>query len=219
MVRRLLLLSVCAVLTAVGCQPKAPALVEPLPEPLFGPVKTPAGSQNGRREGTATIERIRPEPGWYIPPYKRTRKWRWIIIHHSASAVDTPESMDRFHRQVRGWDELGYHFVIGNGINTVDGKVYVGSRWPKQKHGAHCRVRADDDNRYNLYGIGICVIGNFEKTRPTPRQISSLVRLIKYLRQEFGDLKVIGHRDVDPYTVCPGRFFPMKEILSRVGGK
>ena len=30
--------------------------------------------------------------------------------------------------QAKGWDELGYHFVIGNGTDTRDGQVEVGSR-------------------------------------------------------------------------------------------
>jgi 5-methylcytosine-specific restriction endonuclease McrA len=35
---------------------------------------------------------------------------------------------DRSHRD-KGWDELGYHFVIGNGTSSGDGVVEVGTRW------------------------------------------------------------------------------------------
>ena len=67
------------------------------------------------------------------------------------------------HRRDNQWDELGYHFVIGNGTHTGDGQVEVGSRWGKQKHGAHCKT---PDNYYNDHGIGICLVGNFENSNP-----------------------------------------------------
>jgi hypothetical protein len=40
----------------------------------------------------------------------------------------------RFHKQhkARGWDGLGYHFVIGNGSDTADGEIEVGHRWKIQ---------------------------------------------------------------------------------------
>ena len=40
--------------------------------------------------------------------------------------------IDHWHRD-RGFDELGYHFVIGNGTNSGDGQIEVGPRWTKQK--------------------------------------------------------------------------------------
>ncbi|MDP8218285.1 MAG: hypothetical protein P9M03_06125 [Candidatus Theseobacter exili] len=54
---------------------------------------------------------------------------------------------------------VAYHFVIYNGTNgTKDGQIQISKRWTKQLHGGHCRI---DYN--NQHGIGICLIGNFEK--------------------------------------------------------
>ena len=75
------------------------------------------------------------DPAWYAT--SNGRQWRYIVIHHSATAGGNAQQFDVAHRQVRGFDELGYHFVIDNGNGGPDGRVEVGSRWGKQKHGAH----------------------------------------------------------------------------------
>jgi hypothetical protein len=36
----------------------------------------------------------------------------------------------------------------------------------------------------NEVGIGICLIGNFEQTRPTPRQLMAFRELVDYLRAD-----------------------------------
>jgi hypothetical protein len=153
------------------------------------------------------------DPAWEvsIPP----PPWRWIVIHHSATDKGCAASFDAWHRNGRHWDELGYHFVIGNGTQSGDGEVEVGSRWPKQKHGAHCRV--GDNEEYNYFGIGICLVGNFERSRPTDGQLAALCRLVDYLAATYhiDDSHIIGHGTVD-YTRCPGRGFPMDTLLSRL---
>jgi len=133
-------------------------------------------------------------------------RWRTIVIHHSATAVGGARSFDRGHKS-KGWDELGYHFVIGNGTDTPDGLVEVGSRWHKQKHGAHCKT---PDNFYNEHGIGICLVGDFTKSRPTPRQMASLSRLVAFLTSRCGipSDRVTTHGAVTHKTACPGRYFP-----------
>ena len=111
---------------------------------------------------------------------------------------------DRAHR-ARGWDELGYHFVIDNGHGGSDGRVEVGSRWIKQKWGAHCG--GTPNNEYNNYGIGICLVGNFSKKLPSARQLRSLKKLLIFLMQRYNipPSNVIGHRDAPgATTACPG---------------
>jgi hypothetical protein len=136
-------------------------------------------------------------------PVVRANKWRWIVIHHSATPTGSVAAFDRMHRQ-KGWDECGYHFVVGNGNGSGDGQVEVGPRWPKQKWGAHAKTA---DNKYNEFGIGICLVGNFDFTRPTGRQQQELARLTAYLMKTYNipPERVIGHRDTKS-TECPGRY-------------
>ena len=114
---------------------------------------------------------------------------------------------DKDHR-AKGWDELGYHFVIGNGQGAGDGEVQVGSRWKKQKHGAHCKT---PDNYYNDHGIGICLVGDFTKRGPTVRQLASLRQLVEFLcdRCNIAAHGITSHRSVTRKTVCPGKYFPL----------
>ena len=115
-------------------------------------------------------------------------------------------------------DGLGYHFVIGNGTFTGDGEIEVGYRWRKQIHGAHARVRAGDDNRWNNYGIGICLVGDFRYTAPSERQMAALVRLVRQLRRTFNIpcTRIVPHDFVKP-TICPGPKFPWAEFHRRIG--
>lgn len=140
-------------------------------------------------------------PSWI--PKSGARPWKYIIIHHSATAQGGAARFDKEHRG-NGWDELGYHFVIGNGSDTRDGALEIGSRWVKQKHGAHAKT---PDNRFNDYGIGICLVGNFENGRPSVKQMHSLTALVSQLMQRYNipAKNVIGHDDTGRVTACPGR--------------
>ena len=154
------------------------------------------------------------EASW-TPPGGIANKWTDIVVHHSASDSGGATAFDRHHRLVNKWDELGYHFVIGNGTDTGNGAVEVGSRWIKQKHGAHCKT---PDNYYNDHGIGICLVGNFDQTSPTPQQLASLERLVRYLQQQCGiaTSHVVTHGGVTAKTACPGRNFSIASLRNRV---
>ncbi|GJM23667.1 MAG: hypothetical protein DHS20C16_00820 [Phycisphaerae bacterium] len=120
-------------------------------------------------------------------------------------------AFDKHHRNVRKWDELGYHFVIGNGSDTYDGMVEVGSRWSKQKTGAHCKT---GDNFYNEHGIGICLVGNFQNSSPSAAQMASVDKLVLFLSQQCGlsAANIKSHGGVTQKTSCPGRRFPLSTV-------
>ena len=130
---------------------------------------------------------------------------------------------DKEHK-AKGWDGIGYHFVIGNGTLTGDGKIEVTPRWPVQKWGAHAKTL---DNKYNQQGIGICLVGNFDTGRPSDAQLKSLTTLVAYLMQTYhiSPSHVIGHRDTKA-TACPGRWLSVSTLrqqatraVAEAGGK
>ncbi|HBP19188.1 MAG TPA: hypothetical protein DEA08_15550 [Planctomycetes bacterium] len=138
------------------------------------------------------------------------RRWRYIVIHHSATDVGGAKSFHASHKK-KWTNGLGYHFVIGNGSSTGDGQVEVGPRWQRQNKGidgAHA-----GNKRYNKYGIGICLVGNFNKGgRPTPGQLVALRRLCRALMSSYGipARNVLKHQEVRRgHTDCPGKHFPM----------
>ncbi len=135
------------------------------------------------------------------------REWRVIVLHHSASAVGGAKRFDEWHK-AKGWDGVGYDFVIGNGTDTEDGALETTFRWREQRDGAHAKG-------WNDLAIGICLVGNFEETDPTPKQKATLVRLLRYLMRRFSIPKerVVGHGAIGT-TLCPGRRFHPAEAAA-----
>lgn len=150
-------------------------------------------------------------------PAAKSDRWKCIVIHHSASEEGGAERFDEWHRK-KGWDELGYHFVIGNGSDTGDGQVEVGPRWVKQKWGAHCKT---DDEYYNQHGIGICLVGNFNNHPPSAKQMQSLARLVAFLSREFQipASHIYTHGGVTGKTECPGKKFNVELLKEMVSTK
>ena len=110
----------------------------------------------------------------------------------------------------KGWDGIGYHFVIGNGNGMGDGEIEPTYRWREQMHGAHA-----GKTEYNQHGIGICLVGNFQETHPSSAQLASVKRLVATLKHEYKvpSENVIAHKDVKA-TACPGKNFPLAEVGS-----
>ena len=97
-----------------------------------------------------------------------------------------------FHRNKRGWADIGYHWIIG-----LDGNVYEGRALNVQ--GAH----AGGGN--NVENLGISVIGDFTKALPGSKQLRTTERFLAaqlaYYRVPISEL--YGHRDFKA-TECPG---------------
>ncbi|MBK9120181.1 MAG: N-acetylmuramoyl-L-alanine amidase [Phycisphaerales bacterium] len=191
---------------------RAPATITPLVPPSAPPPQA-------HPPGSTIATTIRAVPGGI-----QHSRWQAIVVHHSAVAEVSPQSMDSAHRQ-RGWDELGYHFVIGNGIGYPDGRLYIGGRWLRQKHGAHCKVGPGryfgvqrPDNYFNEHGIGICLIGNLDRTHPTARQMQTLRELLAALCREGAvpASAIYGHGEVTGRTACPGRHLSIPQVRQAV---
>ena len=224
-------LVMAGLLFVVGCQAQSTQslVVDSMPAPSFtGPVMhddiaavratLPAGRPLQPAKAASPLARLQPParpPGHdtipldWLPTAKKANSWQWIVVHHSATATGGAFAFDKMHK-AKGWDELGYHFVIGNGTDTRDGQVEVGSRWPKQKWGAHTRTPG---NEFNEHGIGICPVGNFDVSHPGDVQMKSLARLVSYLMKTYhipAD-HVLGHRDCKS-TDCPGKFVNIAKV-------
>ena len=122
--------------------------------------------------------------------HKRTET-KYVVVH----CADTPPEMDvdakeikRWHVEERGWDDIGYHFVIRR-----NGLVEVGRDIKLQ--GAHAKA-------VNGSSVGVCLVGrsDFDK-----RQFSALRDTVQMLLKLYPDSKIIGHCDVEPKKPnCPG---------------
>lgn len=112
-----------------------------------------------------------------------------IIIHCSA----TPEGKDFTASDIQAWhvkrgfNEIGYHFVIG-----LDGTVERGRNI--QRVGAHCLGQ-------NRNSIGVCYIGGLAEDGKTPKdtrteaQKKSLLLLIRELKAKYPRITIHGHNE------------------------
>lgn len=125
-----------------------------------------------------------------------------IIIHCSA----TPEGKNIGATTIRGWhkergfNDIGYHFVI-----RLDGTIEQGR--PIEQIGAHCQG-------YNRNSIGICYIGGLSQKRQpkdtrTLAQRQAIKQLIHELQVQFPAATIHGHNEF-ANKACP--CFDINEI-------
>jgi len=155
------------------------------------------------------------EPNWQVPGGETD--WSFIVVHHSGTRSGSVSSIHRNHRSRKDaygqpWLGIGYHFVIGNGNGQADGLIKATFRWEQQIHGAH-----SGNAVYNARGVGICLIGNFQDSKPSPRQMESLTQLIRTIskRHNIPADRIIGHSDIKA-TACPGRHLLLDDVRRTV---
>jgi len=107
------------------------------------------------------------------------------VIHHTASPDWSVERIRKIHVEERGWDDVGYHFIIRENGDIEKGRSLY-------KQGAHAR------GRNNRVGIALTGYDDF-----TDKQIASLKKLIKKL----------GVKDIERHhEKCPGHGLNIKEL-------
>ena len=130
-----------------------------------------------------------------------------IVVHHSATETGNAAFFRVLHRLVNGWNDIGYHFVIGNGSLSGDGEIEKGRALPFQ--GAHARGANKDS-------IGICLVGNFNRTEPSSAQMEALVKVIRKLMADYSisSDSITLHRLVSgSSTECPGSYLTLNDVL------
>lgn len=136
-----------------------------------------------------------------------------IVLHHTGRNNDFPGFIRLRHRFLRGWDDIGYHFLIGNDRPfTLDGKLYRGRN--EHLQGAHARG-------HNHNTLAVCLIGNFDIVSPTTRQMATLFRFLdsKMSQYELTENDIIGHDELPGVTKsCPGEYLDM-DFVRAVAGK
>jgi hypothetical protein len=155
-------------------------------------------------------------PRDWLPPSALEKRWIAIVIHHSGTANGNAAIFDKRHREENYWDGVGYDFVIGNGTDSGDGRVEVTFRWRKQITGAHCG--GTPGNWANKDAVGICLVGNFNNTVPTARQMQSLVKLTRFLQKRYRISKnrIYSHNTTPGARVtdCAGKNFSIAKLKS-----
>lgn len=135
---------------------------------------------------------------------KKRQTTKRIVIHHTATDGDVSAATVHSWHINQGWSGIGYHYLI-----RVDGTIERGR--------AENTIGAHAGSGVNVDSIGIALAGNFETSIPTTKQIDALIELIINIESRYGQLVIVGHKDVYK-TACPGSKFPMDEVKKRVEG-
>lgn len=129
----------------------------------------------------------------------------FIVVHCAAT---TPQmfigaaEIDHWHKE-RGWEGIGYHFVIRRDGMIEPGRPIdqdIAPGW-QIKNGAHVAG-------YNSRSVGVCLVGGLNQHgNPSPEytedQWGSLRVLVSFLNRCFPTAEVLGHHDLDPGKECP----------------
>lgn len=196
-----------------------------VPAPAQAAAATPGAAKKNPSDGGASPPTAKRDTADVLAPVLAASRglritpgrWTHLVVHHSGIEAGNAKAYDGAHRR-RGMENgLAYHFVIGNGQDSGDGQIEVGPRWRGQIYGGHVRSEA-----MNEHGLGVCLVGNFEKRVPGKRQLASLHALLEWLRGDglpgAAVPKVTVHRWVDRnHTVCPGKKFPYADLKRRYG--
>lgn len=133
------------------------------------------------------------------------RTWKYVYIHHSKTSDGDAQTLSS--------GDLGDHFVICNGDGGGDGEVQVGYRWTKQLPGVAPRgaksITADC--------ISICLVGDFDMTRPTTQQTRNLSHLVTSLQSKYNiSASNIYMANQSGAPAGIGRHFPMQEFRRHI---
>lgn len=119
-----------------------------------------------------------------------------LIVHCSATRCDRPFSVESLIATGEArFGQVSYHYYVRRNGDVVP-------LLPESVQGVHAR-------HYNYCSLGICYEGGLdEKGRAvdtrTPAQKASLYQLLKNLRVDYPDARIMGHREL-PHVAkaCP----------------
>jgi hypothetical protein len=124
------------------------------------------------------------------PPRGTPQHVEWPVgvdlwVHHTTGPrSQTVRDIQAFHQKTRGWNDIGYHYLI-----DYDGTIYEGRG--REVWGAHSPGKNHEPS--------VSLIGDYSTTPPSDAQHESVYALRAFLRA--GDLR--GHRE-NTATSCPG---------------
>jgi len=139
---------------------------------------------------------------------KLRRVFSYFMVHHVGPLGNmyvnkiNAAMVHKWHLK-RGWYGCGYHYVI-----LTDGTIERGRH--HKYIGSHCEGS-------NFETIGILIVQDCENGLPTPEQIDSLQRLLAELARIYRKLNLIGHKDRNDKSACPG--FLLYNALPGIAGE
>lgn len=146
---------------------------------------------------------------------------KWIILHH-AGGSDANPLLDTSNQTFLDIDK--YHQYRWNGETKSSLGFYCGYHYVIDRFGTLTQARNDLEGGAHTIGmnyssIGICLIGNFDLTYPTPEQIKALGSILARLQARYlvPSSRIVPHRQFASKT-CFGSLLESvwgAEVLQR----
>lgn len=142
----------------------------------------------------------------------------WRVDGNSVTEEEAKEAQAEGKKIEAPWDDIGYNY----GIEEVNGKLSVLLGHTLYKPGTHAAG-------FNTNGIGLCVIGNYQKVRPPKDKFEMAALACQYMRKVWMDrlrinLQIIGHRETfvllkqPVHKDCPGSQWDLNLFRALVFG-
>lgn len=140
------------------------------------------------------------------------RKITEVVLHHTWAPTAaqyrgqaTWDGIRRYHMDVRGWSDIGYHLGVGPD----------GSMWRLRdmgRSGAHVLNR-------NAHSVGVAMVGNFDVEDPALNGLATAAQVVRAVCDRFAlpASAVRFHREFQDKT-CPGTRLNLAEFRRLVFG-
>lgn len=159
------------------------------------------------------------------PDAQPAAKVEFAVVHHSVSSntysqAQVPaqiRSIQAYHMDGNGWDDIGYNFVVDR----------FGGIWEGRQGSIDAAVVGAHAGGFNSGAVGVVVLGNYGATQASAAAKEAVAKVIGWKFAQFGTPstghttrtsagnvkypagtqvtipRVVGHRDVGS-TACPG---------------
>jgi hypothetical protein len=161
-----------------------------------------------------------------------------LFVHHTVTApsdadpdpASTVRAIYTYHVQGRGWDDIGYNFLVDSDGRIYEGRYarpYAQGEIPTGEDAMGYGVVGAQVSGLNAGSMGISVIGDYTNVDPTSKAMDAVRRMLAWKadRHDIDPLgadpftasdgtartfpNIAGHRDADQ-TACPGnRLYPL----------
>ncbi|MGH2772503.1 MAG: N-acetylmuramoyl-L-alanine amidase [Actinomycetota bacterium] len=146
------------------------------------------------------------------PAFSRVKK---IFVHHAVTPnrdsdpAATMRGMLAYHVQARGWDDIGYNFVIDRSGRIYEGRFarsYAPGEVPTGENPGGFGVVGAHTADVNTGSMGVAVLGNTNTAAPTAATMGGLTDLLSWHADRHGINPLTSDAYVNEATGATGSF-------------
>jgi N-acetyl-anhydromuramyl-L-alanine amidase AmpD len=136
---------------------------------------------------------------WYTRTYVDT-----MVIHHLGSGAGDNYpilSIANYHVNTRDYPGIAYTYCIDGTGKISQVNDIMSLTW-------HAGNGTNDPDNANIWGVGVCILGDFTDSTPKDAQLTAASDLAQWLKEHYNVTKIIGHKEAPRVaTDCPGNLW------------